>query len=140
MFSPTDEVRMWSCSNPGFALARFRSVRRNSPEQISRGRESAICATTNPLSNFRLREPPEILADSALSTSTAGACDERQAGSAPQSMPANRDDTAIPITTLWSMLPFSTRGFEFAGKNHANVFDVHDVNTRATAPATMEST
>ena len=70
----------------------------------------------------------------------AGAWAERQAGSAPHSMPANRDDTAIPITTLWSMLPLSMRGFEFAGKNHANVFDVHDVNTRATAPATMEST
>ena len=131
---------MWSCSNPGFAPARFRSVRRNSPEHNSRGRESAICATTSPLSNFRLREPPEILADSALSTSTAGAWDERQAGSAPHSMPANRDDTAIPITTLWSMLPLSMRGIEFAGKNHANVFEVHDVNTRATAPATMEST
>src|ERR1700683_3629733 len=122
---------MWSCSNPGFAPARFRSVRRNSPEHNSRGSESAICATTSALSNFRLREPPEILADSALSTSTAGAWEERPGGSAPQSMPANRLDTAIPITTLWSMLPFSTLGFEFAGKNHANVFDVHDVNTTA---------
>src|SRR6202008_47186 len=129
---------MWPCSNPGLAPARFRSVRRNSPEHNSRGSESAICATTSALSNFRVREPPEILADSALSTSMAGAWDERQAGSAPQSMPANRDDTAIPITTLWSMLPLSMRGFEFAGKNHANVFEVHDVNTRATAPATME--
>src|SRR5581483_7682202 len=127
-------------SNPGFALARFRSVRRNSPEQMSRGRESAICATTSPLSNFRLREPPEMLADSAFSTSMAGACDERQAGSAPHSMPANRENTAIPMTTVWSMLPFSARGIVVARKNHANVFDVHDVSTRATAPATMEST
>src|SRR5947209_18997997 len=108
---------MWSCSNPGFALARFRSVRWNSPEQISRGRESATCATTNPLSNFRLREPPEILADSALSTSTADAWDDRQAGSAPQSMPANRENTAIPITTLWSMLPFRVVGLELVRKN-----------------------
>src|SRR5579859_6881338 len=123
---------MWPCSNPGFALARFRSVRRNSPEQISSGRESAICATTNPLSNFRLRDPPEIVADSALSTSIADACAERQAGSAPQSMPANRENTAIPITTLWSMLPFTVVGLELARKNHANVFDVHDVNPRAT--------
>src|SRR5579863_2635314 len=131
---------MWSCSNPGFALARFRRVRRKSPEHNSRGSESAICATTSPLSNLRLREPPEMLADSALSTSTAGACDERQAGSAPHSMPANRDDTAIPMTTLESMAPFSTPGFELAGKNHPNDFDVHEVNTSATAPATMKST
>src|ERR1044071_5168950 len=131
---------MWSCSNPGFARARFRNVRRNSPEHNNSGSESAICATTSPLSNFRLREPPEMLADSALSTSTAGAWDERQAGSAPHSMPANRDDTAIPITTLWYMLPLTMRGFEFAGKNNANVFDVTDVNQRAAAPATMEST
>ena len=81
-----------------------------------------------------------MLADSALSTSTAGAWDERQAGSAPHSMPANRENTAIPITTLWSMLPFRVVGLELARKNHANVFDVHVVNARATAPATMEST
>src|SRR6185437_14866544 len=31
--SPTDAVRMWSCSNPGFAPARFLSVRRNTAEQ-----------------------------------------------------------------------------------------------------------
>src|SRR6185437_7801902 len=113
-----------------FATARFRSVRRNSPEHNSRGSESAICATTSALSNFRLREPPEMLADSALSTSMAGAWDERQAGRAPQSKPTNRDDTAIPMTTVWSMLPFRARGIVVARKNHANVFDVHDVNTR----------
>src|SRR6202789_3284724 len=137
---PHGAVRIWSCSKPGFAPARFRSVRRSSPEHNSRGSESAICATTSPLSNFRLREPPEILADSAFSTSIAGALNERQAGSAPHSIPANRENPAIPITTLWSMFPFSTRGIAFAGKNHANVFDVHDVNPRATTPATMEST
>ena len=67
---------------------------------ITAGSESAICATTSPLSNFRLREPPEMLADSALSTSRAGAWDERQAGNALHSMPVNRLDTAIPIATL----------------------------------------
>src|SRR5271170_6673699 len=113
----------------------FLSVRKNSPELTSRASESATCATTRPLSSRRLCLLPDTLADSSLSTSAAGTCDDRQAGNAPHSRLARTASATIAITTPGSTMPFIAIGLAFGGRNRANVFAVHRVNNNAAAPA-----